>query len=96
MPILPQEDLEIIADDERPRGSGVILPTNPTTGLSPDELRSLLAASGERLVTEDQAAVEFARRRRRGGVILSPPNTSASARPSSAATRRARPERGRR
>lgn len=96
MPILPPEDFEVFDDDQRPRFSGVILPTNPETGLSPDELRAALAASGERLVTEEQAAAELARRRRRGGALLSPPDAPASARPSSAASRRTSPERGRR
>ncbi len=93
MPYVPDGDQ---LDDEGKPGFGITLPSNPIVGLSPDELAAQLAARGERVVTEEVAALELARRRRRGGAFLSPPDAPASARPSSAASRRTSPERGRR
>ena len=94
MPYVPAPENDNPFDPEgKPNIVG--LPSNPITGLSPEELTALLAAQGERVVSEEVAALELARRRRRGGAPL-PPDAPASARPSSAALRRTSPERGRR
>jgi hypothetical protein len=94
MPYIPEDDSPL--DPEGKPGNIVGLPSNPPTGLSPSELAAILAAQGQRVVSEEVAALELARRRRRGGAVLSPPDALASARPSSAASRRTSPERGRR
>lgn len=94
MPYVPAPDDDTPFDPEG-KPSIVGLPSNPPSGLSPDELSALLAAQGQRVVSEEVAILELARRRRRGGSPL-PPDAPAFARPSSAASRRTSPERGRR
>jgi hypothetical protein len=63
MPFVPEDDLDDPA--ERPGGPRPILPTNEAGGLARDELAAALAARGQRVIGEAEAAVELARRRRR-------------------------------
>lgn len=93
MPYIPEDDTPF---DPEGKPGIVGLPSNPPSGLSPEELAALLAAQGQRVVSEEVAILELARRRRRGGVSPLPPDAPASSRPSSAASRRTSPERGRR
>jgi hypothetical protein len=66
MPYIPPKELDT-ADREETSFGGITLPTNQVGGLSAAELAEALAASGQRIVSAEQAATELARKRRRIG-----------------------------